>query len=175
MEYLLLSDRYLSGAPLGEVHLTEPWNCRSSWGKVGVNRTAGKAVSSRPGPRGIAIHPDHCQEGKACSGSIPTQIQACLNTQNSQRNKVWGQVSPVAWTASGLHKSSSRWGLAKSRQGIMPSAKDWTALSPRDRTRQGIMPPAKGWTGLRPKDRTRLETRRPRQKLVVQTQLLVYP
>ena len=154
MEYLLLPDRRLSSICLGipSRHTGISKVARARWA---MDMTAGKAQSALGlAPLGIVIHPDHCLKGKARSVSIPdlsvSEHAEFLDEQSLRSGTCcrWCYLSDLLWSNSGLEPPKSR---------------------------QGVMPPAKWWTSLSPRDRTRLEIRRSRQNPLVQTQLFIYP
>ena len=96
-------------------------------------------VSFRPGPLGNSHPPKSLPKGRGTLSLHPIpdlsmSEHAELLDERSLRSGIccgWCYLSGLLWSNSGLE-------LPKSRQGVMPLAKGWTSLSPRDRTRLKI-------------------------------------
>lgn len=122
---------------------------------MGANRNVGRPVSSKPAPLRNSHPPKSVSKGRGTLWFHPN-LDSSLWLHEipgySWRSQVWGQVSAVVQATSLVCTAVE---LAKSRKDVSPSAEGCICFSPRDRAR--------------------LETRRPRQRPVVRTQLFVYP
>lgn len=152
VEHLLLSHRHLSHAHVGIA--SKILSFRGSWSQVGASRNVGRPVSFKPAPLRNS-RPKLVSKGRGTLWFHPN-LDSSLWLHgipgDSWRSQVWGQVSAVVQATSLVCTA-------------VESAK----------SRKDVSPPAEGCIGFSPKDRARLESQRPRQRPVVQTQLFVYP